>query len=507
MIWTWLTKITWQQNTLPQESFPRHIETESLASPVRGAPVSLMLRANRSPPPNHLGSDRGEWLTFPVRKMTNSAFISTRVPAHLRIDFSERFRESIRLLIALKDNALGRTCSLDERIQLVADGKLPPPRLLGKIRNLGATPGCWKQTVRNAEILLANNQATEALPWLLGAQKAKEDDPYLLALIGLAWQATGDQRSARSFYTRALDFAPASKILQDLISRSTSESGEPGQRIVRSDKTSERARIHVAILTYNALSSTKMCVESLFRTATQPITVHVFDNNSSKDDTRAWLKSQESERFRVCLGEQNLGVPGGRNRLVDLCLPGLLDDDMVLFIDNDIEFFPGWDAIALDILERNPRIGVLSADGHRMIVETDKRRLLPKSLSIAHVDTACGYCFWVRASVLRAVGGFDENLGLFWHEDDDFAVHVRANGFDAVAYTGIPILHRAHQSGAAVSESSARISSRNQAYLCRKWKAMGVVDGQGRIRQAPSISVRQSGRMERGGDLLLSLPS
>lgn len=359
--------------------------------------------------------------------------------------------------------------------------------------------------MRRAEILVANQQGAQALPWLLGAQKAKEDDPYLLALIGLAWQTRGDSRSARSFYTRASDFAPTSQILQDLIVRcSGTANNEPEQGAIHSGKTSEHTRIHVAILTYNALASTKMCVESLFRTATQPITVHVFDNNSSKDETREWLKSQESERFRICLGEQNLGVPGGRNRLVDLCLPGLRDDDLVLFIDNDIEFFPGWDTIALDILERDPRIGVLSADGHRIVVGTDSRRLLPKSLSIAQVDTACGYCFWVRGSVLRAVGGFDENLGLFWHEDDDFTVHVRANGFDAVAYTGIPILHRAHQSGAAVSDSSARISSRNQTYLCRKWRDMGVVDGHGRIRQAPSIPVRQSGRLERGGDLLLS---
>lgn len=416
----------------------------------------------------------------------------------LPLTWQERLANKVTYLIEKIRSWITVEDSIEESLQRLTSGLLPYHRLK-KPAKLGAPFRSWRRIVRTGEILLGKNNAKEALPLLLGAQKAKEDDVVLLASIGIAWKNIGDLKSAHSFFNRALEFKPDSNILQQLCNTSKN-SPLPRQSAQLSAKG--KPKIHIAILTFNALASTKMCIESIVRTVSVPHEIYVFDNMSQKDETRDWLIQQTDFPIKVRLNEVNLGVPGGRNSLADWCLSEASDDDFILFVDNDIEFFPGWDQMALELFDKYPGTGLLSADGHKIRLRDPRRKLIRKTGKMQKIDTGCGYYFWVRAKVLRQVSGFDENLGLFWHEDDDFTIHVLANGYDAISVPETPILHRAHQSGAATAGPVKTGSPLNQAYLCKKWRAMNMVDGNHRIKRNGQFQVvKQQGRNAIAGEL------
>lgn len=405
--------------------------------------------------------------------------------------------------------------AMETRIQrLLAQGK--SARRPTTQSSLGTTVEVWLDALDEGEELLREGHAEEALRRLLACQKGKEDDPALLAAIGIGWMRTGDAASARSFFSRALELLPASRLLRELVEPLPGPDWEGFAKIIEASSvtslapraTPARPRIHVAMLTFNALSFTRVALESLSRTARLAHRIWILDNGS-RDGTRSWLAAQDASHVRVELGECNLGVPGGRNRLIDMALPEMGDDDFLVFADNDMEFFPGWDETALSFLDSHPEVGILSSDGHRLMVRDDERILSPKSLHTAQVDVACGgYLCWVRTSALRKVGGFDENLGLFWHEDDDFTIHVLANGYEAFAAPETPVLHRGHKSDVAMAGIDEGGSRRNQSYLCRKWREAGLIDANGAVRRGGIPGgLRQKGRSARAGEVLLAGPA
>jgi glycosyltransferase involved in cell wall biosynthesis/GT2 family glycosyltransferase len=240
------------------------------------------------------------------------------------------------------------------------------------------------------------------------------------------------------------------------------------------------AKLNIAILTYNALDFTKMCLESIARNTKTPHNIFIHDNVST-DGTREYLAAQTQANLFFAAGDKNLGVPGGRNKLIEEITPWLPDDGYVVFLDNDMELLEGWDETYLSFFRDHPNVGIASAFGHRMLVHHYYRELLPDPAYTAPVDVACGgFCCWIRAAAIKAVGGFDESLGLFWHEDDDYSIRTMAAGFDVYALPHAPVIHHEHKSGVANPGISAGGSPKNQAYLAQKWRALGMIDNEDR---------------------------
>ncbi len=240
-------------------------------------------------------------------------------------------------------------------------------------------------------------------------------------------------------------------------------------------------RLNFAILTYNALDFTKMCLESIYKNTETEFNVFVLDNRS-KDDTPAWLSQHNFPNMFVEVGHDNLGVPKGRNRLIQLMRPYLAADSFVCFIDNDIEVLPKWDRHYIEFFSSNPKAGILSAWGHSMLVTETDRFLLPNSPYTDAVDVACGgFACWIKTEVLDRVGGFDENLGLFWHEDDDYSVRTIKAGYEIFAMPHARVVHHEHKSGVATPDITIDGSPKNREYLAKKWRALGVISKDGRV--------------------------
>ena len=116
-------------------------------------------------------------------------------------------------------------------------------------------------------------------------------------------------------------------------------------------------RVWFAILTYNALAYTKRCLASLDLHTTVPWHAIILDNVST-DGTREWLTSLDEPRVTVALSETNRGVAGGRNDLLDLVMPRIPDDGFVVFVDNDLEFYPNWIGPFMALFDREPTVEI-----------------------------------------------------------------------------------------------------------------------------------------------------
>ena len=237
-------------------------------------------------------------------------------------------------------------------------------------------------------------------------------------------------------------------------------------------------QLNIAILTHNALEYTQECLASIARHTPSGYRIFIVDNGST-DGTAAWLSAQSAENIDVVLSPSNLGVPGGRNLLIYKILPDAPDEAFIIFLDNDVEVYADWYKPYLEIFARHESAGIAGAMGHEIIVHRDRRELLPAPEGEpAPVDVVSGFCFWARVGTVCAIGLFDENLGLFWHEDDDYCIRAISLGYEVFAVPATPLVHHGHKSSIDVQHPGSR---ENQQYLANKWRQLGLVDSDGHI--------------------------
>lgn len=237
----------------------------------------------------------------------------------------------------------------------------------------------------------------------------------------------------------------------------------------------EWPRIGIVILTHNALDYTKRCLTSLLQYTEVPCEVHVVDNGST-DGTQEWLGTISDPRVFVHLMGCNTGVPAGRNE----GLLGLGRVDFVVFLDNDVEVFPRWWEPLLAAFE-DPTVGAAGHQGYRLVQHADRRELQP--VASGTCDILTGFAIMVRREVVEQVGLFDELLGNYWHDDDDYSLRVLACGYHNVVVPERRLIHYGSRSSASSPEVLSRERSvANQSYLYAKWKAMGLLGPDGRPR-------------------------
>lgn len=248
------------------------------------------------------------------------------------------------------------------------------------------------------------------------------------------------------------------------------------------------ARLSLAILTHNALGYTKRCLQSLADHTPIEHEVLVLDNGS-EDETPDWLARYPACNVRAMLSPVNLGVPKGRNLLMSAIQRQGGGSRFLVFLDNDVEVSEDWYRPFLDVFEADASVAIAGVTGHDIIIHGDRRELMPSpEFGPVPVDVVSGFCFWVQWQAALRLGPFDENLGMFWHEDDDYCVRAIAEGYRVISVPEARVVHHAHQSGVARQDEDCEQSLRNQRYLVGKWHGLGLVDASGCIRRPASPS-------------------
>jgi glycosyltransferase involved in cell wall biosynthesis len=233
----------------------------------------------------------------------------------------------------------------------------------------------------------------------------------------------------------------------------------------------EGPELAIIILAHNALSYTKRCVQSLIAHTQTPLRIYLVDNGST-DGTAEWA-AKVSDPLTLIRSEVNLGVSGGRN----LGLKSIIGNpEYIVFLDNDVEVMAGWWQPFAGALAANRDVAIAGERG--VVLEFHREGRTERPLigpGPQDADMAIGFCMFMRPSAVRQIGSFDQNLGLFWHDDDDFGLRARRLGYRVLHMATGRILHFEHKSSSTVAEiwnapeKPSELSDRNQRYLRDKY--------------------------------------
>ena len=210
-------------------------------------------------------------------------------------------------------------------------------------------------------------------------------------------------------------------------------------------------RLSVVITTHKALDYLRLCVESVFANARQPVEIVIYADGSP-DDTRLFLEAlaarPEVDQYRFWLRyryeRENVGITRATNRAAELATAPWLyfvNDDMVFAPEFDIallrEAAPGRVLTGTMVEPVRENMGVdrhhIKANFGLRAEEFDWRRWQTEAPSLAGPEVQPGLCypFCVERELFFRVGAIDERFQGASHDPDLFYRFILA-GAEAV---------------------------------------------------------------------------
>lgn len=213
-------------------------------------------------------------------------------------------------------------------------------------------------------------------------------------------------------------------------------------------------KISIIILTYNQLSFTKQCIESIEKhTKKEDIEVIVVDNASS-DGTREYLSGLNN--IRTIYNHKNLGFSKGCNQGFEIS-----SGDAILFLNNDTVVTENWLPPLIDLLYRSDKIGMVGpvsnyVSGQQQVHVTyqdidDLDNFVYNHCNnnkdkFKRVLRLVGFCLLVKRDVLKKIGLFDEHFEIGQFEDDDLCLRAIQAGYQLFIALDSFVHHYGHTS-------------------------------------------------------------
>jgi GT2 family glycosyltransferase len=239
------------------------------------------------------------------------------------------------------------------------------------------------------------------------------------------------------------------------------------------------------VVSWEGGAVTDRCVASLLAQSTPPSLVIVVDNASSAAE-RARLTTALGERpgVRLLLLDENRQFAGGLNAGARAAFA--TGAERVLLLNNDTVLAPHALARLDAALDAAPGVGIagprvmdLARRGREL--SAGERHVLPllcvprtlvrhrlQSVTPYPVKGVMGCALLVTRACFEAVGGFDEDIGVYY-EDVDFCVAARARSFGAVVEPHAVVYHDGLRGFAAgLTPWAAHLKARNPWLLLRR---------------------------------------
>ncbi|WKZ32544.1 MAG: glycosyltransferase family 2 protein [Thermodesulfobacteriota bacterium] len=206
--------------------------------------------------------------------------------------------------------------------------------------------------------------------------------------------------------------------------------------------------ISVVIVSYNTAGLLASCLESVLATEGVSYEITVVDN-ASKDGSPEVVRKRFPS-IRLIVNKTNRGFGAANNQ----ALPGCAGRYIVL-LNPDTTVEPDSFRKMAEFMDGHPETGlagpmVLNADGTRqdsVSLRYPGHRHGAADLGRLPGEIACvlGACQIARASLMRDLGGFDEDFFLYG-EDQDLCLRVRKHGFEIGFIRDAVIMHHGGQS-------------------------------------------------------------
>lgn len=244
--------------------------------------------------------------------------------------------------------------------------------------------------------------------------------------------------------------------------------------------------VSIVILTWNGLSYTRACLESLRPTLPDAalvqgrIEVIVVDNGST-DGTAAYLEGIPWVRL-VCNGT-NEGFTRGNNRAIRLARS---DHDIVLLNNDIVVTTADWLSRLQETAYSDPAIGVVGCRLRRPngILQHAGTYIYPETCwgqqigggerdvgqyaTVRDVEGVVFACCYIKRAVLDRIGLLDERY-VSYFEDTDYCLRAREAGFRVVCDGRVTLVHHEHVATKANRVDFHALFSRSQAMFRALW--------------------------------------
>lgn len=233
-------------------------------------------------------------------------------------------------------------------------------------------------------------------------------------------------------------------------------------------------RLDIGIASYGAPVKLRATLTSLTQRTVSDYRIFVIHNPGAAEDAeaRAVIEEFAAANVRVVPAwmEQNVGYVGAVNWLL-----ANAETEFVAYCDNDVEIrTEGWDARLTGILTANPETGwAFPGPGHYGFSNGKYHECL----------WSAGYCWIMRRDSAASIAirrrtadggpGFDSTLG--HHEEVDYMIRMRLDGWRIACDPGVDVLHHEtatraddanHKPGGRIHDGVVRWMNKWNRYFC-----------------------------------------
>lgn len=232
----------------------------------------------------------------------------------------------------------------------------------------------------------------------------------------------------------------------------------------------------VILINYNSSTYTIKCIESILQKTNINFNykIYVVDNNSQKTDyqnVENYLKLNHNDKVSLHRSNINKGFGGGNMFGLQFAEPS----EFVAFVNNDTLFLNDCLQILYDFIKNKPSVAIVGGQSfdekNKEIVSFDHyasttrqifgRRFLerlnsekfPKRkqtyLDSLKVNTVSGSFMMINRNEFNKIGGFDENLFLYY-EETDLSLRLKYIGKDCYI---VPQAKYVHYHGASTERN------------------------------------------------------
>ncbi|MFW5883828.1 MAG: glycosyltransferase family 2 protein [Verrucomicrobiota bacterium] len=228
---------------------------------------------------------------------------------------------------------------------------------------------------------------------------------------------------------------------------------------------------------HNCVELTRRCLASLEASLQSGLRYEIIVvDDCSTDGTREYLESLDHGRYKVLYNKRKGNYAANNNRAA-----AVAKGEVLVLLNNDIYFRPGWLEPMLELLKAHPDVGgvgnihIHPEDGlldHAGVAfdlsgkpfQARKGRKTAPPFLFTERSAASTACFAITRRRFLGVGGFDEGY-INGSEDIDLCIRLRLNGYRILIANLSQIYH-------LISSTEGRFDHEeaNQLRLLRKWQ-------------------------------------
>jgi GT2 family glycosyltransferase len=174
---------------------------------------------------------------------------------------------------------------------------------------------------------------------------------------------------------------------------------------------------------------------------------------------------------KYCLNSVNVGVSRAWNMGAMLA-----EGQHLCFLNDDVEVGKGGMERLVEVLESEDNIGEVGPAGGKWEGVSSGPRVGKDKVEEA--DEISGFCFVIKGSIFRNVGGFDISYTPAGFEEIDMSFMIRKKGYRCLVVPNIPITHYGKHGVSAMSVdieylnkkiNTKELHERNKEIFRKKW--------------------------------------